>query len=191
MLPYFFCCPVGIRFLLSDGLLRSVVGKCPVVKGGQSTGGRENCCKVSQGTSELVHPARSNSWRMVPSLLIQRHLKWGEIGREPSGWLLPRRRGLSQRLTRGQTHATLISLDFTGMRCFRILHSLHVLVRQSMRLNNKTGLMTWRPPSPAVLLPREFLFPQLLGWSNRDGCGLLCALCTASSLLLCPRNEAG
>ena len=49
---------------------------------------------------------------------------------------------LSQRLTRGQTHAAPVSLDFTGMRCFRISHSLHVLVRQSMRLNNRTGLMT-------------------------------------------------
>ena len=45
MLPYFFRCPVGIRFLLSDGLLRSVVGECPTVKGDRTLGGERPAAK--------------------------------------------------------------------------------------------------------------------------------------------------
>lgn len=80
---HFFHSPVGMSFLLSDQMLNSVVGKYHIMKGGgKSIGRRENCYKVSQATSELVHPARCHSWRMAPSLLIEKKLKIEEIAKK-------------------------------------------------------------------------------------------------------------
>lgn len=78
MAPYCFHSPVGIPFLLCDPALNSVVKKCHIVKGWLNTSISENWCKVYQGTNELAHLAKSQSWRMALPVLIEKKCKMGE-----------------------------------------------------------------------------------------------------------------